>query len=85
MHLDTWKEAYGTDWWPNGTRLGIWERLLMGIRFGFRYNHSYVSIFFDPIHLGTRFARLTTTVSSLFVSLASASRARACARRPRRG
>ena len=51
MHLSSWADAYGTNWYPEGTILTVWQRMYMSARFGFRYNHSYVSIFFSPISM----------------------------------
>jgi len=51
MHLDAWNDAFGVTMFPEGTVLTQWQKMYMSARFGFRYNHSYVSIFFAPISM----------------------------------
>ena len=69
MHLGAWKDAYGVDMYPKGTRLSFFQRMYVAGRAGFKYNHAYFLLFFQPMTPGTRLARISTTVASVFVTL----------------
>ena len=70
MHLDAWKDAYGLNLYPKGSPcLTFMQRFYVGTRMGLKYNHAYFFLFFQPTTPGTRLARISTTIASIFMTL----------------